>query len=241
MNAAPARLVDWGSFAAALFDLDGVLTPTAHIHEQAWAELFAPWGFTSDDYLTYVDGRPRYDGVQAFLASRGVELPWGSPADHPGDTTVCAMGNRKNELFNSVLARSGIEPYPGSVAVLDVLDAAGVPKAVVSSSRNARVVLAAAQLARRFPVVVDGLTAVEHDLAGKPDPQMFTHAAEMLGVDPHRAIVIEDAVSGVAAGSAGGFAFVLGVDRGGNAEALGEAGADLVVGDLADTLDGGAS
>jgi beta-phosphoglucomutase family hydrolase len=241
MNAAPARLVDWGSFAAALFDLDGVLTPTAHIHEQAWAELFAPWGFTSDDYLTYVDGRPRYDGVQAFLASRGVELPWGSPADPPGDTTVCAMGNRKNELFNGVLARSGIEPYPGSVAVLDVLDAAGVPKAVVSSSRNARVVLAAAQLARRFPVVVDGLTAVEHDLAGKPDPQMFTHAAEMLGVDPHRAIVIEDAVSGVAAGSAGGFAFVLGVDRGGNAEALGEAGADLVVGDLADTLDGGAS
>jgi beta-phosphoglucomutase family hydrolase len=238
MNDAPARLVDWGSFGAALFDLDGVLTPTAHIHERAWAELFAPWAFTAADYLTYVDGRPRYEGVQAFLESRGVELPWGDPADPPGDTTVCAMGNRKNEMFNTVLARDGIAPYPGSVAVLDVLDAAGVPKAVVSSSRNARVVLAAAQLTHRFGVVVDGLTAVENDLVGKPDPEMFTHAAGVLGVDPHRAIVIEDAVSGVAAGAAGGFAFVLGVDRGGNAEALSEAGADLVVGDLGDTLIG---
>jgi beta-phosphoglucomutase family hydrolase len=241
MNDAPARLVDWGSFGAALFDLDGVLTPTAHIHERAWAELFAPWGFTAAHYLTYVDGRPRYDGVHAFLASRGVELPWGDPADPPGDGTVCAMGNRKNEIFNTVLARDGIAPYPGSVAVLDLLDVAGVPKAVVSSSRNARVVLAAAQLAHRFTVVVDGLTAVEHHLVGKPDPEMFTHAAELLGVDPRRAIVVEDAVSGVTAGAAGGFAFVLGVDRGGNAAALGEAGADLVVADLTDTLAGVAS
>ena len=145
MNDAPARLVDWGSFGAALFDLDGVLTPTAHIHERAWAEQFAPWAFTAADYLTYVDGRPRYEGVQAFLASRGVELPWGDPADPPGDTTVCAMGNRKNEMFNTVLARDGIEPYPGSVAVLDVLDAAGVAQAVASTSRNARVELAAEQ------------------------------------------------------------------------------------------------
>lgn len=228
--------LDWTSFGAVLFDLDGVLTPTAEIHERAWAELFAPWGFTQADYLTYVDGRPRYDGVQAFLASRHVELPWGDPSDPPGDTTVCALGNRKNEVFNTVLARDGIAPYPGSVAVLDVLDAAGVPSAVVSSSRNARVVLAAAGLAGRLPVVVDGITAVEERLPGKPHPQMFLRAAELLDVPPDRAVVVEDAVSGVAAGAAGGFAFVLGVDRGGHAEALTAAGATAVVDDLADTL-----
>lgn len=228
--------VDWVAYDGVLFDLDGVITPTAEIHERAWAELFAPWGFTSVDYLTYVDGRPRYDGVHAFLVSRGVDLPWGEPTDPPGDATVCALGNRKNELFNTVLARDGIAAYPGSLAVLDLLDAAGVPSAVVSSSRNARVVLAAAHLAERLPIVVDGLTAVEERLAGKPHPQMFLRAAELLGVDPARAIVVEDAVSGVAAGAAGPFAFVLGIDRGGNAAALAAAGADAVVTDLADTL-----
>jgi HAD superfamily hydrolase (TIGR01509 family) len=229
-------LVDWAGFGAALFDLDGVLTPTAEIHERAWAQLFAPWGFTSADYLTYVDGRPRYDGVHAFLSARRVELPWGDPSDPPGAATVCGMGNRKNELFNEVLARDGIEPYAGSLAVLDALDAAGVPQAVVSSSRNAGQVLAVAGLAARFPVVVDGLTAVDAHLAGKPDPAMFQHAAHMLGVTPDRSIVVEDAVSGVQAGVAGGFAFVLAIDRGGNADALAAAGAHLIVGDLGDTL-----
>jgi beta-phosphoglucomutase-like phosphatase (HAD superfamily) len=181
-----------------LFDLDGVITPTADIHEHAWAALFARWDFASSDYLTYVDGKPRYDGVRSFLHSRGVDLPWGDPTDPPGDGTVCAMGNRKNDLFNEVLDRDGVEPYPGTLAVLDLLDAHGVPQAIVSSSKNARAVLAAAGMTDRFPAVVDG----------------------------------------VAAGVAGGFALVLGVDRGGNRAALVEAGAHLVVTDLVETLDG---
>ncbi len=230
------RTVDWLSYDAVLFDLDGVITPTAVIHEQAWAELFARWNFTSSDYLTYVDGKPRYDGVQSFLRSRGVDLPWGDPSDPPGDGSVCAMGNRKNDLFNEVLARDGVEPYRGTLDLLDLLDEHGVPQAVVSSSKNARTVLAAAGLTDRFPAVVDGLTAVERGLAGKPSAAMFLYAAELLGTRPERSVVVEDASSGVAAGVAGGFALVLGVDRGGNRQSLVEAGAHLVVGDLAETL-----
>jgi beta-phosphoglucomutase family hydrolase len=229
-------LVDWTSYGAALFDLDGVVTPTAVIHERAWAALFERWEFTQNDYLRYVDGKPRYDGVRSFLESRGVELPWGEPTDPPGDSTICALGNRKNDMFNEVLGRDGIAPYPGTLAVLDRLDDAGVPQAIVSSSKNARTVLAAAGLEDRFPVVVDGRTAVDEHLAGKPDPAMFRHAADRLGVPAERSIVVEDATSGVAAGAAGGFAFVLGVDRGGNAAALTAAGADLVVADLGETL-----
>ncbi len=234
-----APTLDWTSFGAVLFDLDGVITPTAQIHERAWAELFAPWHFTQSDYLAHVDGRPRYDGVASFLVARGVDLPWGDPSDPPGDDTICAMGNRKNDTFNAVLARDGIAPYPGTLAVLELLDRHGVPQAIVSSSKNARTVLAAAGMTGRFPVVVDGITATEESLAGKPDPAMFLHAAAALGVDAHRAIVVEDATSGVAAGAAGGFAFVLGIDRGGNRAALAEAGADLVVDDLGDTLTSG--
>lgn len=235
MHGGPAR-VDWERFDAVLFDLDGVVTPTAVVHERAWAELFAPWGFTQQDYLTYVDGKPRYDGVQSFLASRGIELPWGDPTDPPGTATVCALGNRKNALFNDVLDRDGVEPYPGTLRVMAVLDAAGIPQAIVSSSKNARAVLHAAGLDDRFPVIVDGIVAAAERLPGKPAPDTFLRAAELLGVAPDRAAVVEDASSGVAAGRAGGFALVLGVDRGGNAEALAAAGADLVVGDLADTL-----
>lgn len=230
------EIVDWVSYAAVLFDLDGVVTPTAEIHERAWAELFAPWGFDGNDYLTYVDGRPRYDGVRAFLASRGVELPWGDPSDPPGDGTICAMGNRKDETFNAVLAREGIKPYPGTMRVMDALDHAGVPTAIVSSSKNATTVLRAAGIADRFAAVVDGVVAVEQHLAGKPDPATFVHAAQLLGVAPARAVVVEDAISGVAAGHAGDFALVLGVDRGGNRDALAAAGADLVVDDLEETL-----
>ena len=229
-------LVDWVSFDGVLFDLDGVITPTAETHERAWAALFERWDFTASDYLTYVDGKPRYDGVQSFLQSRGVDLPWGDPADAPGDDTVCAMGNRKNDMFNEVLARDGIAPYPGSMQVLALLDANQVPQAIVSSSKNARTVLAAAGLGDRFPVIVDGLTAAAEHLAGKPAPAMFHRAAELLGVDPARAVVVEDASSGVAAGAAGEFAMVLGIDRGGNREALIQAGADLVVTDLAETV-----
>lgn len=229
-------LVDWVSFGAVLFDLDGVITPTAVTHEHAWAALFERWDFTASDYLTYVDGKPRYDGVQSFLQSRGVDLPWGDPSDTPGDDSVCALGNRKNDMFNEVLAREGITPYPGSIDVLDLLDAHDMPQAIVSSSKNARTVLAAAGLDDRFPVIVDGLTASAEHLAGKPAPAMFHRAAELLGVEPARAVVVEDASSGVAAGAAGGFAIVLGIDRGGNREALNQAGADLVVNDLAETL-----
>ena len=230
------EIIDWASFGAVLFDLDGVVTPTAEIHEQAWAELFAPWGFDGSDYLTYVDGRPRYEGVRLFLASRGVELPWGSPSDLPGDNTICALGNRKDAMFNGVLARDGVAPYPGTMRVMDVLDRAGVPSAIVSSSKNAGPVLRAAGIAQRFIIVVDGIVAIERQLPGKPDPATFLYAAECVGVTPAQAAVVEDASSGVAAGRAGDFALVLGVDRGGNREALVAAGADMVVDDLEATL-----
>lgn len=228
--------INWTRAGAVLFDLDGVVTPTARIHERAWADLFAEYDFTPDDYLASVDGRPRYDGVQTFLRSRGVELPWGDPSDPPGDTTVCAMGNRKNDSFNAVLERDGIAPYPGTMVVIDALDAAGVPSAIVSSSRNARAVLAAAEITDRFVTVVDGTTAAEEHLAGKPDPAMFLAAAAHVDVDPARCIVVEDATSGVAAGAAGGFSLVVGIDRGGNRESLLAAGADLVVDDLDETI-----
>lgn len=228
--------VAWARFDAVLFDLDGVITPTAVLHERAWEALFADYGFDQQDYLTHVDGRPRYEGVRAFLAARGVERPWGDPSDAPGDATICALGNRKNALFAELLERDGIEAYPGTLAVLDRLDVAGVPQAIVSSSRNARRVLEGAGLAERFPVIVDGLTADEEGLEGKPDPAMFLHAAAQLGVQPAASAVVEDASSGVAAGVAGRFGCVLGVDRGGNEDALRAAGAHLVVRDLAETL-----
>lgn len=238
---ADTNIVEWERYRAVLFDLDGVITPTAAVHERAWAELFAPWDFTADDYLTYVDGKPRYDGVRSFLTARGVSLPEGSPDDAPGDGTIAAMGNRKNAVFNAILERDGVEPYPGTIQVLQRLDELGTPQAIVSSSKNARGVLAAAGLADRFPHVVDGITAVEEHLAGKPDPAMFLHAAALLGVPPDEAVVVEDASSGVAAGAGGGFALVLGVDRGANRDALLEHGAHVVVDDLSETLPGGGS
>lgn len=228
--------VDWERYDAVLFDLDGVITPTAEVHEHAWTELFAPWGFTAEDYRTYVDGKPRYDGVRSFLEARGVSLPEGSPDDPPGDDTVCAMGNRKNTLFNRILERDGVDPYPGTMALLDRLDRLAMPQAIVSSSKNARAVLAAAGLGDRFPHVVDGVTAATEHLAGKPDPAIFLHAAELVGADPEDAVVVEDASSGVAAGAAGGFGLVLGVDRGGNRRALLDHGAHIVVDDLGETL-----
>lgn len=231
--------VDWGAYRAVLLDLDGVITPTASVHQEAWAELFAPWDFTSADYLAHVDGKPRYDGVRSFLQARGVERPEGSPEDPPGDGTVAAMGNRKDDIFRTLLERHGVAPYPGTMAVLDELDRLGVAQAVVSSSRNARPVLAAAGLGGRFAHVVDGVTIVDEGIAGKPAPDMFLRAAELLGAAPSESVVVEDASSGVAAGAAGGFALVLGIDRGGNRDALVAAGAHLVVDDLAETLEPG--
>jgi beta-phosphoglucomutase family hydrolase len=225
---------DWRRYDGVLFDLDGVITPTAEIHEHAWGELFAEFDYTDADYLRYIDGKPRYDGVRSFLESRSVTLPEGSPSDPPGDDTVCALGNRKNELFNTLLERDGISPYPGSSSTLELLAREGVPAAIVSSSKNARTVLDAAGLRDRFDVVVDGVVAVEQHIAGKPAPDMFLHAADQLQLDPARCVVVEDAVSGVAAGAAGPFAVVIGVDRGAGVDALLEHGASFVVGDLAE-------
>ena len=224
-----------------LFDLDGVVTPTAEIHEHAWGELFATFDYTTDDYLRYIDGRPRLDGVRTFLASREIVLPDGSPDDAPGNDTMWALGNRKNELFNAILDRDGIAPYPGSQATLDLLEQIGVPSAIVSSSKNAVRVLEAAGLADRFEVVVDGVVATEEGLAGKPGPDAFLLGAQRLGVRPQVTVVVEDAVSGVAAGRAGNFGVVIGVDRGAGADALLRSGADFVVSDLADLLPGGTS
>jgi len=224
----------WEQAAGVLFDLDGVITPTAGIHERAWAELFADCDFTDADYLRYVDGKPRYDGVVAFLASRHIELPWGSPDDPPGDDTVCALGNRKNNVFNAVLERDGIAPYPGSSRTLDLLAECGVPAAIVSSSRNARTVLDVAGLGDRFDVIVDGNVVAERGLNGKPAPDGFLLGAELIGADPAATVVVEDATSGVAAGAAGDFGVVIGVDRGAGAQALLEQGATFVVADLSE-------
>ena len=227
---------NWRDYDGVLFDLDGVITPTAEIHEHAWGELFEPYSYTPADYLEYIDGKPRYDGVRSFLASRGVSLPHGAPTDPPGDDTICAMGNRKNSLFNEILDRDGIAPYPGSLATLDLLDGIGVPSAIVSSSKNAVPVLRAAGLADRFGIVIDGIVAADEGLNGKPAPDGYLLGAARLGVDPARTIVVEDATSGVAAGAAGGFAVVIGVDRGAGADVLMANGATFVISDLDELL-----
>lgn len=242
-------VLDWTAFGGVLFDLDGVLTPTALVHEAAWATMFDEFlddrgeelgadslePFSAADYLRWVDGKPRYDGVRSFLGSRGITLPEGSADDPAGHGTVCALGNRKNELFGHIIATKGVNPYPGSVELLNRLDELGVPQAVVSSSKNAGDVLVAAGLADRFDVVVDGVVAAAAGLAGKPAPDAFLLGATRLDVDPATAVVVEDAVSGVQAGRAGGFALVVGVDRGGNGDLV-PAGADLVVADLAELV-----
>jgi beta-phosphoglucomutase family hydrolase len=235
----PTRF-EWSSCAGVLFDLDGVITPTAEIHERAWADLFDAYDYTDADYLAYIDGKPRYDGVRSFLASRDVVMAEGLPGDPPGDESVCALGNRKDALFNEILEREGVAPYPSSLATLDLLAELGVPAAIVSSSRNARRVLAAAKLADRFDVVVDGVVVADRGLAGKPAPDAFLLGAELLGVDPARSVVVEDAVSGVAAGAAGRFDVVIGVDRGAGADALLAHGATFVVADLGALLPSGA-
>jgi beta-phosphoglucomutase family hydrolase len=224
---------------AVLFDLDGVLTPTAELHMRAWELLFAPLcaerglaPYEVSDYFAHIDGKPRYDGVAAFLASRSVDLPHGTTSDPPGDGTVCALGNRKDELVNRLFVDEGIEPYPGSVSFLDAVTAAGAAVAVVSSSRNTPTVLAASGLADRFGVVVDGNRAAAEELAGKPAPDTYLRAAELLGVPAAQAVVVEDAISGVQSGRAGAFGLVVGVDRGVGASALRANGADLVVADL---------
>ncbi|HEX9122047.1 MAG TPA: trehalose-phosphatase, partial [Actinomycetota bacterium] len=196
------------------------------------SETFRPFG--ENDYLQHVDGKPRYDGVRDFLASRGITLPDGEPTDPPGRETVCGLGNRKDGYFLARLREGGADPYPSTVELVRRLSALGVGTAVISSSRNMTEVLAAAGVADLFDVRVDGIVSDDLGLTGKPDPAIFLEAARRLGVDPSEAAVVEDAVSGVEAGRRGRFALVVGVDRAGHAAELSEAGADVVVADLAD-------
>lgn len=228
-----------------LFDLDGVLTPTAEVHMRAWQtvfdDVFARWGitppYTDADYYAYVDGKRRYDGVASLLRSRNVEIPWGDPGDPSDAETVCGIGNRKNAAFATALRSGGVAPFPGSLALLEILREAGVPMGVVSSSSNAEEVLATAGIADFFSAVIDGSVAARDGLVSKPAPDMFRAGAVALSVNPSASVAVEDAVSGVASAVAAGFATVVGVDRGAGPAALREVGATCIVDDLARLLE----
>jgi beta-phosphoglucomutase family hydrolase len=231
---------------ACLFDLDGVLTQTAKVHAAAWKQTFDDFlrGRGGEfvpfdpvrDYDEYVDGKPRYDGVRAFLQARGIELPEGDPGDAPSAMTVHGLGNRKNELLLSLIRERGVKPYPGSVRYVKAARASGLRRAVVSSSTNARDVLRAAGIDELFEKVIDGHAVEEEQLRGKPAPDTFLAGARALGVAAGQAAVYEDALVGVEAGRAGRFGLVVGVDRVGQADELAAHGADIVVRDLAELL-----
>jgi len=230
---------------ACLFDMDGVVTKTAVVHAAAWKQMFdeflrsqpgqAPFDPVKD-YDAYVDGKPRLDGTESFLESRHINLPTGNPDDKPGTATVYGLSNRKNELVLEVLKRDGVEVYPGSRRYIDAVRGAGLKTAIVSSSANTEAVLNAGGVADLFDVRVDANVAKERGLHGKPAPDTFLEAARMLGTAPASAAVFEDALAGVAAGRAGKFGLVVGVDRVGQADELRQHGADVVVKDLADLL-----
>lgn len=233
---------------ACLFDMDGVLTNTAKVHSEAWKEMFDAFlseregdGFQpfdiGTDYIRYVDGKLRQDGVRSFLESRGIELPEGSPDDSPEEETVHGLGNRKNDRVQELIRERGVEVFPGSVRFLERVGDAGMKRAVVSASKNTPEVLRVTGLAGHFDARVDGLVAAERDLPGKPAPDTFLAAAGELGIPPEHCVVIEDATAGVAAGRAGGFGLVVGVDRTGQEDALREHGADIVVKDLSELLE----
>lgn len=243
-------------YDAVIFDLDGVVTQTAAVHAAAWKRLFdaylaeraaragtGPGGapdaalrpFDRDgDYARYVDGKPRYDGVRDFLASRGIELPMGDPSDPPERETVCGLGNGKNAFFNEEVRERGVKTFPSTIALIRELRNAGIRVGLMSSSKNTAMVLEATGTTDLFEVRVDGVVAAEVGLPGKPDPAMYLETARRLGVEAARSVVVEDALSGVEAGRRGGFGLVIGVDRLGQAAALAEAGADVVVDDLAE-------
>jgi len=235
---------------ACLFDLDGVLTQTASVHAAAWKEMFdaflkaradrdgrpfQPFDI-EHDYEQYVDGRPREDGVRAFLASRDIALPDGSEADPPGSETVDGLGNRKNELFLGLVTKQGVQRYEGSVRYVDAVRESGRKLAVVTASRNCDEILKAARLDGCFDATVDGNVTARERLAGKPAPDTYLFAARALGAKPGDAAVYEDALAGVEAGRAGGFGLVVGVDRVGHAQALRQHGADIVVEDLSELM-----
>lgn len=234
---------------ACLFDMDGVVTRTAVVHDAAWKQMFddflrsrasSPEDFVpfdpDADYDEYVDGKPRLEGTRSFLASRSISLPEGSPSDPPGTATIWGLSNRKNDLVLKVLERDGVEVYDGSFRYVTAARASGMRTAIVSSSANTSQVLEAGGIAGLFDVRVDAHVASERGLRGKPAPDTFLEAARKLGVEPAKAAVFEDALAGVAAGRAGGFGYVVGVDRVGQAAALRDHGADDVVSDLGDLL-----
>jgi len=234
-----------------LFDLDGVLTQTAKVHAAAWKQMFDDYlrerakragePFVPfdpvDDYDEYVDGKPRADGTRSFLESRGIELPEGDDGDPRDAETIAGLSNRKNELVLKLIKEHGVEAYPGSVRYVQAARDAGLRRAVVSSSANCHDVLVAAGIEDLFEARIDGVVAKEQHLRGKPAPDTFLAGARALGLEPDQAAVYEDALAGVAAGRAGAFGFVIGVDRVGQAEALKAHGADIVVKDLAELLD----
>ncbi|MET9371976.1 beta-phosphoglucomutase family hydrolase [Streptomyces griseoflavus] len=227
---------------ACLFDLDGVVTRTAVVHAAAWKELFDAFlherdgdgfrPFTDADYDQYVDGLPRADGVRSFLASRGIALPEGGPGDRPGARTVHGLGNRKNELLLERIRTDGVEAHDSTLRYIAAVRARGLRTAIVSSSANCRDVLRSIGAEDLFDARIDGVDAAERGLPGKPAPDTFLAAARELGVEPSRAAVFEDALAGMDAGRAGGFGYVVGVDRAGRADALYAHGADRVVSDL---------
>jgi beta-phosphoglucomutase family hydrolase len=237
-------------YDAVLFDLDGVITDTARLHAACWKRMFDEYlreratrsgesfrAFDLDtDYRLYVDGKPRFDGVRDFLKSRGIQLPEGTPKDPPQVETVCGLGNRKNDLVDKVIAEVGVEPYAGTVQFIHHLRHFGYKIAVVTSSQNCSIVLKAAGLDGVFDAQVDGNTILGEKLAGKPAPDTYLMGSRRLGVEPDRAIVVEDALSGVEAGSNGHFGLVVGVARKGNTEELRRHGAHIVVNDLGELV-----
>jgi trehalose 6-phosphate phosphatase len=237
-NGPPLRLAD---YEAGVFDLDGVVTDTASLHRTSWKDMFdaflaargaAHRPFTDEDYYRFVDGRPRYEGVRIFLESRGLDLPYGDPDDSPERETVCGLGNRKNEAFNRRLGAGGVEVFDNSVRLIAMIKTHGLKTALVTSSRNAEAVLAAADVKPLFDAIVDGNEAARQNLRGKPHPDTYRHALEVLGVEPARAFGVEDATSGVQSIRAAGYRLVVGVDRADQRQALLDHGADIVVRDL---------
>jgi len=231
------------SYDAVVFDLDGVITKTALVHAASWKEMFDAYmrlreqrdnepfkEFTVEgDYRTYVDGKPRYKGVRSFLESRNINLSEGDPTDDPEKETVCGLGNKKNVVFRQILERDGVEVYQPAVELLKNLKEEKVRIGVASSSKNCQFILKSVDLEKYFETRVDGVVSAELGLKGKPEPDIFTVAAKNLGSDPDRAIVVEDAVSGVQAGAKGKFALVIGVAREDNDKELKENGADVVI------------
>lgn len=236
-------------FEAVVLDLDGVITKTAVTHTKAWKKTFdgflqtktkeenKPYReFTQDDYLSYVDGKPRYQGVASFLESRDIHLPWGDPEDEPSFKTVCGIGNKKNEAFLEILHREGAEIYPSTKKMILELQQAGVKLGVASSSKNCKAVLEAVGMLSLFQARVDGIVSAELNLKGKPEPDIFTKTCEFLDAKPSRSIVVEDAVSGVQAGAKGGFGLTLGIARKENASELKQNGADYVISDFKEIM-----